>query len=431
MSAHRKYLWAATLVAFTTTMTVVAANVLVDPYGLFEVIRLPGLNDVKPAAADSVRTAKPYQMIRARPKTLIVGNSRPEAGIDPASDCWGEEDRPVFNAAIPGIGVYHQARLAQAAILEGHVERIYWGIDFVDFVGLRQPPPSAWPWGDQGVSLRLPTNAKGEPNPRYLSQYLSDSRDATLSLSAAIDSATTMVNQRNQWSSTRRADGFNPGWDYRGIIHTEGQGVLFEQKNREVVRRLAANGLALFAPGHEWSREFESLRFILALAESKGVQTVLFINPYHADYLSAIELTGRWSLFEQWKRHLAELTARFESATLWDFSAFDRYSTTAPDPGTSIGQSLEWYWEPAHYRAELGELMISRMRGVHCADGGGALGISISASNIDSHLAGLKQGKELYARSADSRWRMVADIVSKKMGRLSVRGIGEGAIPGG
>ena len=37
-----------------------------------------------------------------RPRTLLLGNSRVEIGLDPESPLWPQDDRPVFNAAESG-----------------------------------------------------------------------------------------------------------------------------------------------------------------------------------------------------------------------------------------------------------------------------------------------------------------------------------------
>lgn len=396
--AHKRFL-VRTLIIFLTLVALgTLFNVLVDPYGLFEIVRVRGLNEIKPMAGSRVRVTKPYQLVRAGPKTLVAGNSRPELGIDPASECWAPDARPVFNAGLPGVGVYYQARMIQAAIEGGTVKRLFWGLDFLDFIGNGQANVEPWPFGGGMVGERLPTTAAGHETPDYAWQAFLDMRDAALSLDALLDSVVTVLRQGRVNSATRRADGFNPGRDYIEIVNTEGQGVLFRQKNDEVIERLSKNGLALYPPGVSWSREFESVRFILQLAEESGVETTLFINPYHADYLTAIDLTDNWRLFEEWKRRLTRLASTSEKATIWDFNAFDQYSSTPPPDDSTRGTALDWYWEPAHYRTELGNLMIARMSHTSCKGADGGFGARIETNSIESHLLKLRNQKGVYLK---------------------------------
>lgn len=388
-------------------------NVLVDPYGLFEIWRNQGVNEIKPMAGTRVQATKPYQLARARPKTLIAGNSRPELGIDPASECWTSDDRPVFNASMPGVRIYDQARMIQSAIQGGTVMRLLWGLDFIDFVSNEHRMDARWPLPGSAIDKRLPTTASGLKNPDYAWYSLLGMRDAALSLDAMRDSIFTVLQQGDAYSSTRRSDGFNPARDYIGIINTEGQGVLFRQKNSEIIRRLSLPGLALYAPGDNWSREFESVQFILHLAEQAGIETSLFINPYHADYMTAIDVTGKWPLFEAWKRHLTILVSTSERATIWDFNAFDRYSIAPPPDYLALGNVLKWYWEPAHYRAELGNLIVARMRDMPCPENDSSFGSPLYPHNIESHLLKLRTQMNSYQKQFADRVAMLKALVNK------------------
>jgi hypothetical protein len=406
----RTFLVRVMLLATVLVLTAATFNVVIDPYSLFEVWREPGFNDAKPMAATRLRTSKPYQLMRARPTTLIAGNSRPELGLDPQSACWRGSDQPVYNAGIPGIGIYQQARVIQSSLLQGHTRRVLWGLDFLDFVSLQQQGPVSWPPPPAVIDGRLPVTADGQVNSGYRLQWLRDVRDATLSLDALTDSVSTLIQADAPYGSTRRGDGFNPARDYIGIVNAEGQGVLFEQKNLEVMQRLAQGPFELYVPGREGSQAFKSVRFILELARRDGVQVDLFINPYHADYLAAVELSGNWRLLEQWKRSLAALAADFEGASLWDFNGFDRYSSQLLTPDMRAGDALAWYWEPAHYRAELGERMIARINDIDC-DGrlDREFGALLTPADIDDHLEGLRGQMRVFGTRFAAHWDRLAE----------------------
>ena len=60
------------------------------------------MTELKPRAAEQIGIAKTYQLERIAPKTLLLGNSRTEIGLDPMSPQFPAEQRPVFNASYPG-----------------------------------------------------------------------------------------------------------------------------------------------------------------------------------------------------------------------------------------------------------------------------------------------------------------------------------------
>ena len=88
-SFEQTWFWWYLLILFCATLGILslvsAVNFIVDPYNIFGTTRIPGLNAVKPFAGNRGRTAKIHQVIQVKPKALIVGNSRPELGLDPNS----------------------------------------------------------------------------------------------------------------------------------------------------------------------------------------------------------------------------------------------------------------------------------------------------------------------------------------------------------
>jgi hypothetical protein len=187
------------------------------------------------------------------------------------------------------------------------------------------------------------------------------------------------------------------------IIKWEGQSVLFQQKNRDVSKMLSRPGLILFQGESSWSTDFESVRRLLQFAQKNKVKVVLFINPYHSDYLASIELAGLWPEFEHWKSNLTILTDEF-NVELWDFSGINPLSTEqVPEPGdkTTI---LEWFWEPAHYRSEYGDLMLSRMLQQPCDSGNvSPVGSLLNNENIDSHLMHMRSDMMRYKEALQLR----------------------------
>jgi len=382
-----------------TVLGVAILNWLNDPYGIFGAPRLSWFNEAKPFGVDRGRIAKLYQVRRHQPRGLIVGNSRPEMGLDPKHLCWPEMARPVYNTALPGLGVYHQVRYAQHAMASGPVKFMVIGVDFLDFLkpADARGNPYQWPPAAENSDEFLVLPDGGAASSFRLAQAKNYAA-ATLSLDALGHSLATIARQGNDFVATRMTNGFNPAENfYEPIVRTEGVGILFAQKNRGIAKKMNGREWSLDQGAIKWSVEFEALRQVLRQARADGVNVVMYINPYHAEYLAMIELSGLWNLFEDWKKRLFE-TAKLEATPLWDFTNFDRFSTEDVGGITKKGESLSWFWEPSHYRKELGDLILANIWRDHCPQAYPVekYGTRIDAANFAYHLARIRVRKEQY-----------------------------------
>jgi hypothetical protein len=225
---------------------------------------------------------------------------------------------------------------------------------------------------------------------------------AAASLETFGHSLATVMRQSGEAVPTHTSAGFNLAEGiFRRIIQTEGTRVLFEQKNRELADMLSHSEMRLFAEDEDWSPDFEALRHLLRQSRDAGTETVLFVSPYHAEYLLLLDTAGLWPQFEMWKRRLAEL-ARTEGVPLWDFSGFDAYSTEPVDALPPRGASLNWFWEPAHYRQKLGDLVLANIWHDHCPTDQtrvpryGTRLNGADATDLDVHLAAQRSARDVY-----------------------------------
>jgi len=365
-----------------------AINVAVDPYGLLGAREITGFNVIKPAATTRTRIAKPVQGERANPRTLILGNSRPEMGLNPESAVWSSDQTPVYNTAIPGASVYMAMRFGQNLLFDGHPKLILWGLDFADFLidadGARdqcQWPPTPGEW-EQGLKVSQAMLPAKEWRFERLRHY----GVSILSAQSLFDSITTISAQQRKGSGTRTMLGFNSARDYGPIIGAEGQYVLFAQKNAEMESRLLNKEWSLVAEGCGSSVDFRSVEEFLQLAKEQGARVVLFVNPYHEDYLETIWRAGLWPLFEDWKRRLMALSKDGGVEALWDFALLNEFTTEDPPQPGDKRTMLRWFWEPAHYRSELGDLMLGEML-QSPEEARRSPGTRLTAEHIEAHLS--------------------------------------------
>lgn len=365
-----------------------SVNYIVDPYILFQTDRVVSFNDKKPAAANRSTLYKPYNVAEIRPKTIVAGNSRPEMGINPQSKCWSAKSGNVYNLTFPGLNTYGQIRAIFHAVSTGSVENILLGVDFADFLSNReQAKKNFWPKGNSDFFKRLLVDEQNKKNNSY---WLSKSKDlstALFSLDALNDSVFTILSQSAN-SSNRLVSGFNPAKDYQDIIRYEGAWVLFAQKKKELQQRFNKKGLSIYG-SQQWSVEFESIKRLIQLALEKNIKLTLFINPYHYTYLEAIRDAGYWGELEKFKKGLLHTVKQYgkQQVMLWDFSLYSIY-TVSPEPKRNDAKLLySWFWEPAHYKSELGELMLVNMFGQACIeDKLEAAGVKLNNIDIDMFL---------------------------------------------
>lgn len=385
---HSSYLKRFSIVFLLLILAFGGLNYLIDPYGLFGTSRVDGLSKIKPAAATHLRLSKPYQVRRYQPKTLIAGNSRPEMGMDPAHACWPDSFRPVYNLGLPGVGVYRQARSIQHAIYNSDVRLILWGVDFSDFLSTRHkaPEPGHWPPAQQTYESNLVVTAAGEDNRHYRVNTLKTYLETLISLDTTSDSLMTILQQGNQYSSNRLENGFNPAKDYVPIIRNEGQQVLFQQKMGEIERRFSRPGQSVLGEAGNSSKQFRSLAYLLNSVDKQKTQVYLFINPYHVEYLRAIHSKGLWEQFEQWKLRLLAIADQHH-APLWDFSIITPYNSEPAPASATAADELKWFWEPAHYKQNVGSLMLASMVPGWCQKNlETPVGVKLNSNNIDSVL---------------------------------------------
>ena len=361
MREARQYLRIAAATIGVAAFAAIGLTVAVDPYRCFGTPGVPGLTERKPRASERSAMAKTYMLERIHPRTLLLGNSRVEVGIDPDSGAWPEQYRPVFNAALAG----HDLRAAEQFLREALAGEpkptlVILGLDFQDFIAA--PPDAPDPPPDAEDS-RLRVDAQGHANRLQTLRIWTDVLETTLNLEAITDSVLTLFGQSAD-DPTMTPWGFNPLHEYEAFARREGYRRLFEQKDgmyRSEYARFAPNDFA--QPMR--NVEFRILSRIIDSAVRSHVQLVLMTYPYHRDYLDMLHDLGLWLSFEDWKRAVLRVASSRDAGgnpvRVYDFARYDE-TTTEPVPATGDRRSvMHWYWEAGHFKSALGDRIIAQL----------------------------------------------------------------------
>lgn len=391
-------IWLAATAALLLGVAVFNAGV--DPYGLFRLIDKPGFNSVKPTAATHGAMTKAYQVVRVTPRSLILGNSRAELGLDPTHPAWSAQG-PVYNAALPGTGTTTSLRFLQHTLASNannpanQPKVVVWGIDYMDFLTDAALPHGAAVPGKEDGRLLKPDNL----NATLWQQQTRDYLVATLTLTALLDSVQTLASQRNPYAVDLTPLGFNPMHDYIKISSDEGYWNVFRQKDQANIKAYLRQPKDIFDASGNTSQELDDLKEVMRLCRQYEVELHLFTYPYHAHLLEIIRITGHWSAFETWKRTVVKILAAEARAAnkpafdFWDFSAFNALTTeTIPRKGDRK-TAMRYYWEAGHFKSELGNLMLDRMlsKNVQPAE----FGLLLTPANVDEKIAVVRaQGSE-------------------------------------
>ncbi len=383
---------------------VAAFDVAIDAYGILGTPRIAGLNAEKTAAADRPRLTKSYLVDRVDAGTLLLGASNVDVGLDPQSAVWSAAAQPVFNLAIDGSLPGVLFRYLQHALVRSHPRLILVGLAMEDTMIMPAKRLGAADQALYSFAQRLHTQQDGTPNPGYLAARLEDTLFATLSTQALTDSVLTLFRQNQPDRNQQTPLGRNTGGSFVRWTRAEGSYALVMAKVREKSPQFLA-----------WAAEprldLAPLGDIVRLAHAHGAQLAFFIQPTYVDELEVIRQAGLTTTWNAWKTEAVRIIAEAagdKPVPIWDFSGFSPYTTEPlPTPGDTTRQ-LTWFWEPIHYRKELGDLMIRRM-----VEGGEPLdfGVRVTPATIAAHEAEMGRQQRDWVASHPADVRRVATLV--------------------
>jgi len=354
---YRRYLgWLAGLL-LGGLLLVTSLNLVVDPYGVWRLVTLPGINTSKSERRDQNYLFKAADLIHRRPQVLLMGSSRAAFGLNPAHPAFTALGLgPVYNAALTGGHMHAQQQYLSYAIEhDPDLKLIVWGLDFFAFSESTRLAPTFRE--DRLAQGRLPW---------------SDVAAVLGSLDALQASALTVL-------SNLRRPGYQPYYDNGQLTAMD----MAEQVARKGMKarfdqslKLYLNSPARLPTYKDSPAAWQALEQVLQLAEQHGVEVRLFVSPVHAAMLEAIRQRGRWGEYHAWLQRLSTL------ASYCDF-ALPVALTTEP-----IGDGVRNYWDVSHYRSAVGDRLIDCLFSevARCNWGAPA---QVTAENVVWHLAAL------------------------------------------
>jgi len=375
------------LTVLTLALLTIGFTLRSDPYGLYT--PLQGLEEQKRLDLfQHVRLYKPYAIDELRPRHIVTGNST--AGrLIPAEIFGGDE--PSYNAAIPGGTWYELLRQVEHAQQLRSLETLVVGLMYGMF---RVGQPDSRPGFEEA---RLLDGEPGQESRKFF-QLCRDAWSSLFSRGALKDS----ILKRTGFLLSQRGFYADGSWDTN--LETRRVNMIYSMISIQKYAEFSTLTMA---------RNYRGFERLLDYAESNDIRVLLFITPFHAHIMNAIELAGQFEAFQQWQREVVAVAGR-RGIPIFGLET-NRSLILEP-----IGRDAVMYHDGVHYTRHVGRLIGACLRAVLTnLDCGGHIAlIRLDAGNIEAYLAEVARIAGDYPRTNPEDYAKLRRQVEKTRKRL-------------
>jgi len=376
-----------------------------DPYGIFFRWTPHDFFPLKSEIYTHTRLFKAYAVVDRKPRTVVLGSSRAQLGIDATHP--GFRVQPAFNYSIWAVNSYELMRFFEHGVYASNIAQAVIGLDWFYFNATRSPAK------DFDERILATTDY---PVPLNRAAFL-------ISIDTLRSSLKTIGGVRETSYAFDLITGQPTAQSIRDqkiseAQHLGGMRGLFAFNTRDVLRTIWGPEFA-FEDQSRKSNSLEHFRRIVRLAYEHNIDLRMFISPAHAWLWEAMYQSSRGELWELWKRELVRISeeeaerAHKPPFPIWDFSGYNSLTTETVPAGGDGQTEMRWYWECSHYKRELGDVVLDRV--LNYQDSGRPavrdFGVRLTGRNIDEHLHQIRLDRERYRNSHKEDIKEVATIV--------------------
>jgi hypothetical protein len=374
MQYFARYLKRIASIATIFLLLLAAFSYFIDPYRLYDVPLVEGLNVIKPKFESYSYLSKAKAIRVIKPTTILLGSSRSEIGMDVLHPALNGEKR--YNLSLVGSTFNDVIRYYEYAHFIQPLQQVVIGLSMRQFEATETNP-----------FYKDVLSVSGTGNPQW--NFIADFFLILFSLDTFEDSIKTILKQQ-ETQSHLLTGGFNPQWIAERAI-AEGHRKAFQRSLKGYISLY--DGIQI---------ELDPYSRLLAKAHQNSVDLRLYICPSHAwqwELLSVMEQHEKW---EEWKRQLVNLNvsvaSQYEKAPfpLWDFSGYNSYTTEVIPGKGDVGTTMKWYWDGSHHINALGNLILDRIFNYTHPERTIAddFGVLLTTENIEQHLAQIRVDQE-------------------------------------
>lgn len=380
----RRYLLILTLGWMLPLVAFVGVNWLVDPYKIWNVLEIEGINSEKSELAAHERIFKTVHLSQRPASTIILGTSRSDIGLDPTHPAIGKSGLNLAISSQPN----HESRLFfDRAIDVMGSNTVVIGLDFFVANSLLKQPPD------------------------FVSENFEAGRSAALiaSISTLKDSVKTLIKRKTNPGDTWTPKGLRNGWDnrvekdlgHRKMMASSEIGYL----NNHYLAPTACSFQFIANDGKP--TPIEEIRAIFIRAHRDDITLKLLISPSHARQWETLAIADRWAQWEEWKQRLVRINEEEAQRSaqppfpLWDFSGYNSITTEAIPPLGDTQTRMRWYFDSSHYTPAAGNLVLDRVFNYQSPDRTvpDDFGVLLTSQTIGAHLARIRLERERYRQA--------------------------------
>jgi hypothetical protein len=357
-------------------VSVAALNLLVDPYGVWRIVTMPGLNAGKPAEVDDDNILKAADIIRLRPASVYLGSSRVDIGLDPEYPAL-QTAGPVYNLALLGGNLHAVRRYYEHWLYNApHPAQAVLGLDFFTFSANLALPPTYRDGRLQRSSITL-----------------ADANLTLLSRDALMTSFLTLQSNREDPSfRSFREDGMLSDAGMQRLTRTKGSLEMFNVSVDFYLNDQGRFGNFVFSEA-----AFDEFSRIVELSREHNIDLHVFVNPEHATLLEALALRGHLCALLDWKRRVAALTP------FWDFSGYNAITTEPLSP------DMRFYWDASHFHKGVGDLVLDRLFATDVATVPPDFGFYVTPTTLPTWVTQQKEARDRWRAAQGSVTQWVAE----------------------
>jgi len=367
-------------VVLTCYLGVGIFNVIVDPYQQYEFVTVKNFNENKPTVSNHVRLYKADMVTRIKPQTIIIGNSRCDTGLSPNYLGW--ENKPVYNMSLPSATIYEIRRYVEHAHSVRPLKHIVLCLEDIMFASKKYNP------GFSEDNLNL--NVNGGKNWGAWLHRLS----YMFSFGGTMDSIKT-IRQQDEITAYSELGQRKYDWWLKKTNSWGGVHNLFNKVERSKMKGLldAFKKDPDFLTRNSDQVGFEHYRSLLKTAYRDNIKLTIVITPSHAR-LEEIRRTFSPAIksINAIVKDIIKINEQISSSMskdafiIYDFSGYNDF-TTEKVPEKLSEDLMNWYWEVAHFKAELGDVILDRIFSKKTDVTSSDFGMKLTSENIQKHFS--------------------------------------------
>lgn len=328
-------------------------NYLLDPYGFNNLIKINRINSEKNSNTTLTTRFKSKILENGNFDTIMLGTSR--TGVMNPEIIDKYLGGKTFNLAYPGSVTEIQNRLFFYALKFNDIKNLIYGIDLMSFNGSRVV------MNDFKEFYEL---QKKIENKEIISNF-----DLYVNVETFKKSIKLLIKNILGITETKPIYLSNGMRDHVNYIEELENGRFnFDYEiNKEIKHYYGTGGI--YKKYHFSYEYLEYFQEIITFCRKNNIKVWVYIPPMHSDLFNALEPAGYFDEFELFKNELVKIT---------DFIDFTGNNTINMDKNN--------YWDGAHLRKELTEVLISRIFNDKSVKIPKDFGVLTTRDNIKKHL---------------------------------------------